>query len=235
MDQPARPPAPAPAAALSHQSSLLRPLLQHRRFWLAVLGGGVIFVLAPAQWLLLSRVLIAWNATVLLLVPLTHFWMSRLDPVQLRNRYEGDDPTAFVILLVTVVSALLSIIAIVAFLSTLKHAPASERVGHLLLATLTIVDSWTLVATMFTLRYADMYYSADPDKPPLCFPQTSEPVFWDFAYFSFTIAVACQTADVATNHVSIRRTVIAQSIVSFVFNVSIVGFAINVSAGLLGN
>jgi hypothetical protein len=29
-------------------------------------------------------------------------------------------------------------------------------------------------------------------------PETPMPVFWDFAYFSFTIAAACQTADVST-------------------------------------
>ncbi|HEY6482212.1 MAG TPA: DUF1345 domain-containing protein [Steroidobacteraceae bacterium] len=235
MNRPVGRPQSSLAAALAHRPNLLKPIVHHRRFWLAVLGGSVIFLIIPPHWLVLSRVLIAWNATVLLLVPVTHLRMSRLDAGQMRNRYEGEDPTALVILLVTVVAALLSIIAIVAFLSTLKHAGAGERVGHLLLATLTIVDSWLLVATMFTLHYADMYYSAAPDKPPLCFPRTPEPLFWDFAYFSFTIAVACQTADVATTQVGIRRAVIAHSIVSFVFNVSIVGFAINVSAGLLGN
>jgi uncharacterized membrane protein len=87
---------------------------------------------------------------------------------------------------------------------------------------------------MFTLHYADAYYSADPQKPPLCFPQTTEPVFWDFVYFSFTIAAACQTADVATTDTSVRRTVVLHSVISFLFNASILGFAINVSAGLLG-
>jgi len=52
-------------------------------------------------------------------------------------------------------------------------------------------------------------------------------------YFSFTIAAACQTSDVATRNVALRRVVTAQTLVSFVFNVSIVGFAVNVSASLL--
>jgi uncharacterized membrane protein len=59
-------------------------------------------------------------------------------------------------------------------------------------------------------------------------------VFWDFAYFSFTIAAACQTADVATEHADIRRVVIGQTLISFLFNASILGFAINVTAGLIG-
>jgi uncharacterized membrane protein len=64
------------------------------------------------------------------------------------------------------------------------------------------------------------------------FPETRRPLFWDFAYFSFTIAAACQTADIATANTSIRKAVLAQSLIAFVFNASILGFAVNVSAGL---
>jgi uncharacterized membrane protein len=103
----------------------------------------------------------------------------------------------------------------------------------MLLATLTIFDSWLLVPTIFTVHYADMFYSVEVNRQPLLFPRTSEPVFWDFAYFSFTIAAACQTADVSTTEAGIRRVVIAHSIISFLFNVAILGFAINVTAGLL--
>ena len=106
--------------------------------------------------------------------------------------------------------------------------------GHIGLVVATLVNSWLLVPTMFTTHYADMYYSAAADDRPLAFPHTPMPAFWDFAYFSFTIAAACQTADVATNNRSIRRIVIAHTLVSFFFNASILGFAINVTAGLIG-
>jgi uncharacterized membrane protein len=101
------------------------------------------------------------------------------------------------------------------------------------LATLTICDSWLLVPTMFTVHYADRFYSEEVSRQPLAFPKTPEPLFWDFAYFSFTIAAACQTADVSTTQSAVRRVVIAHSIISFVFNLAILGFAINVTAGLL--
>jgi uncharacterized membrane protein len=78
-----------------------------------------------------------------------------------------------------------------------------------------------------------MFYSADEPHQPLVFPRTAEPVFWDFVYFSVTIAVACQTADVSTSDSGIRRVVVAHSLISFLFNVAILGFAINVTAGLL--
>ncbi len=112
---------------------------------------------------------------------------------------------------------------------------ASAKAWHIGLAGLTVLSSWTLIPTMFTTHYADMYYSVGDDDRPLQFPDKRAPVFWDFAYFSFTIAAACQTADVATSQGPIRKVVIAHSVLSFFFNASILGFAINVMAGLIGH
>jgi uncharacterized membrane protein len=79
-----------------------------------------------------------------------------------------------------------------------------------------------------------MFYSVPDGEPPvLSFPDTAEPLFWDFVYFSFTIGVACQTADVSTRHTDIRKIVTIHSVISFVFNLAVLGFALNVSAGLL--
>jgi uncharacterized membrane protein len=108
------------------------------------------------------------------------------------------------------------------------------RVGHFVLASVTLIDSWLLVPTMFTTHYADMFYSVEEPDRPLRFPDTEMPVFWDFVYFSFTIAAACQTADVVTRRPEIRKVVVAHELISFLFNASILGFAINVTAGLIG-
>jgi len=83
------------------------------------------------------------------------------------------------------------------------------------------------------MHYADMFYNARAADRPLAFPQTDMPLFWDFAYFSFTIAAACQTADVLTTRLSIRKVVIAHELISFAFNAFVLGFAINVTAGLI--
>jgi len=211
-------------------------LWNHTKLWLATLVGVVVAVALPSRWLMISRVLTGWNAAMFMLVPLTYIRMRLLDARQLREFYEEEDPTAPVIIVFVIAAALLSVAAIIALLATAKHVAAAERVAHLVLAGMTIVYSWLLVHTMFTLHYADLYYSvAEGDPPPLTFPETRQPLFWDFVYFSFTIGVACQTADVATTQTAIRRTVAVHSIIAFVFNLFILGFAINVSAGLLGN
>ncbi len=207
----------------------------HTKLWIAAIAGLIVAIALPMHLTALCRVLAGWNSAILVLVPMTYLRMRHLDAAQLRAHYEEEDPTAPVILLVVVVAALLSILAIVALLSTIKEAAPGDRFSHLLLATMTIVSSWLLVHLMYSLHYADMYYSVKEGSPaPLTFPETPEPLFWDFVYFSFTIGVACQTADVATTQTAIRGTVTFHAMIAFLFNLVILGFAVNVSAGLLG-
>jgi uncharacterized membrane protein len=207
---------------------------EHPRLWISVVAGSAIFFLLPEPWTILTRVLVSWNAGVALFLALIFYWMTHLTAVQICSKYVEEDATAPIILVVVTLAAMLSLIAIVEPLATIRHVTGSVRAAHFALATLTLVDSWILVPTMFTTHYADLYYSAKDDARPLHFPQSPMPVFWDFIYFSFTIAAACQTADVATLDAKIRRTVIVHTLISFLFNASILGFAINVTAGLIG-
>ena len=206
----------------------------HPRLWIAVIVGDVVFFLLPAHWSPLSRMLVSWNCGVALFLALIYLWMTSLTAEQICSRYMEEDSSAHFILVLVTLAALLSLIAIVEPLATIRHVAGRERIAHFALATMTLIDSWLLLPTIFTTHYADMYYSADQQHRPLRFPETDMPVFWDFAYFSFTIAAACQTADVLTTHRSIRKVVLAHELISFLFNASILGFAINVTAGLIG-
>ena len=206
----------------------------HPRLWLAVLAGALVFFSLPGDWELISRILVSWNVGVALFLALIFTWMTRMSPDLICSHYIDEDESAPFILAVVVLAALLSVAAIVQPLATLKHVTGTERVAHMMLAAVTLVSSWLLVPTMFTTHYADMFYSAGEEERPLQFPNTSRPAFWDFAYFSFTIAAACQTSDVSTTNQAVRKVVIVHTLVSFFFNASILGFAINVTAGLIG-
>jgi len=206
----------------------------HPRLWIAVVAGALAFFLLPGGWELISRILVSWNVGVALFLVLIFTWMTRMSPELICSRYIDEDESAPFILAVVVLAALLSVAAIVQPLATLKHVTGTERVAHMVLVAVTLVSSWLLVPTMFTTHYADMFYSASEEERPLQFPKTSRPAFWDFAYFSFTIAAACQTSDVSTTNQTVRKVVIVHTLVSFFFNASILGFAINVTAGLIG-
>jgi len=205
------------------------------RLWIGLGVGTAVFFLLPSSSSSLTRVLIGWDSGVTLFLTLIYLWMRRLTAQQICLRYNEENASQPVILVVVTMAALLSLVAIVEPLASLRHVSGSERIGHFTLAAVTLVDSWLLVPTMFTTHYASMFYSVEKKDRPLIFPDTEMPVFWDFAYFSFTIASACQTADVLTTRSSIRKIVIVHELISVIFNAWILGFAINVTAGLIGS
>jgi uncharacterized membrane protein len=207
---------------------------EHPRLWIATGAGLLIYLVLPTHWSAISRVLVAWNAGVASFMIMLYFWMTRLSAEQICSRFIEEDESAPVVLVIVIAAALVSLVAIVAILSTARNFSGTARLLHFALAGVTVADSWLVVPMIFTVQYADMFYSATADERPLLFPRTTMPVFWDFAYFSFTIAAACQTSDVSTTGQSVRKLVIAQTLISFLFNASILGFAINVSAGLFG-
>lgn len=208
--------------------------LGHPRLWCSFGIAVILYFFLPHDWSVLSRVLVCWNTGVILFMTLILLWMTRLTAAQICTKYIEEDESAPFILILVVIAAVASLFAIVEPLATIKQVSGSERAAHFGLAALTLVDSWLLVPMIFTTHYADMFYSATAEQRPIRFPNTPEPVFWDFAYFSFTIAAACQTADVSTANATIRRVVLAHTLISFLFNASILGFAINVTAGLIG-
>ena len=118
----------------------------------------------------------------------------------------------------------------------MAHKALSE---HLLLAAATVVSSWFLIHTVFTMHYAHAYYRDDDDDPStigsggLEFPNEKEPDFLDFAYFSFVIGMTCQVSDVQISSQGIRRLALVHGLLSFLFNTVVLALAINLASGLL--
>ena len=94
--------------------------------------------------------------------------------------------------------------------------------------------SWLLLPTIFALNYASACYRASHGSG-LQFPGADEsfnPDYGDFLYFSFTIAVASQTADVSVSTQAMQRLVLLQSLLSFAFNTAILAFTVNIAASM---
>jgi uncharacterized membrane protein len=114
--------------------------------------------------------------------------------------------------------------------------PADQVALRYAFTALTVVGSWLLVGVLFCFHYAHVYYRAPKDRLPLRFPDEGlEPNYWDFLYFSFTIAVAVQTSDVTVMSRTMRKLVLGQSVLSFFFNLLILGLSINIAAGFMNS
>jgi uncharacterized membrane protein len=211
-------------------------LLRSRpRLVIAILTGVAADFVLPPQWSAVTRSLIAWNITVWSYLLLVGWLMARSSHVQVRRIAEQEDRSASVILAIMTVAAIVSLAAIVLELATVKDLTLSHRWAHYGLTAATIVGAWFLVATLFTFHYARAFYQSPVDRRALRFPdQESRPDYWDFLYFSFTIAVAAQTSDISVMTRGLRTAVLVQSVLSFFFNVAIVGLSINIAAGVVG-
>jgi uncharacterized membrane protein len=205
----------------------------HPRLLIAViLGLGSSFLL-PNQWRLVTQVLVVWNILVWSYLLLMGFLMLRADHARLIKIASQEDEHGATILAMFSITTMASLVAIVLELSTQELTTGFHLFNYLLTGT-TILGSWFFMGVLFTFHYSRMYYLSPTNSRPLKFPENEQcPDYWDFLYFSFTIAVAVQTADVSVMSRSMRKVVLAQSILSFLFNLVIIGSSINVFASLI--
>lgn len=196
--------------------------------------GTAMAVLLPYSLSWVTRCLIGWNLAVWLYLALIGVMMLRSDHARLRGIALAQNEGAATVLGVVVVGAVASLIGIVVELAAAKVVGAPHALPHLLFALATVVGAWTLLPTLFTLTYASVFYrTAHGDG--LQFPGADadfRPDYVDFAYFSFTIAVACQTADISVTNHAMRRLVLMQSLLSFAFNTAVLAFTINIAASM---
>jgi uncharacterized membrane protein len=200
-------------------------------------AGALGIVVTPAlaaltAWRLATCLLVGWDIWVGLYLVLVFHMMARSDVHVIRHRATQEDEGQFMILTLTAGAALASLAAIVAELGT-SAGGGSRQPAQLILATITIVLSWALIHTIFSLHYAHEFYDESGGRG-LAFPGGDEhPDYWDFVYFSFVIGMTSQVSDVGITTKQIRRTVAAHGVVSFLFNAALLALTVNIAASAI--
>src|SRR5215210_5268718 len=98
------------------------------------------------------------------------------------------------------------------------------------LGIVSVVLAWGMVHTVFTLRYARLYYGRP--KGGIEFNQDEPPRYSDFAYLAFTVGMTFQVSDTNLKTEQIRATVLRQGLLSYMFGTVIIATTINLIAGL---
>jgi uncharacterized membrane protein len=113
------------------------------------------------------------------------------------------------------------------------------RIFHYGAALLAIGLGWLVAHISFGLHYMHMYYSdstpedAVPYDEGMAYPDRKMPDYWDFMYYSFTIAMCYQTSDVTITNPKVRRVTLLHAIYSFFFVATILGLVINILSNLI--
>jgi len=139
------------------------------------------------------------------------------------------------VLMLAAVGALASLGALAMELSQVRHGHnVVQGWPYLMLALATVAGSWLLQPVEFALAYARRYQCGDNSPHGLEFPGSGEPPdYMDFLYFAITLAATSQTSDVVVSSPRMRRLVLLQALLSFVFNTGLLALSINILASLL--
>ena len=206
----------------------------HPRLTSAAILGLAVGLLVPADTLA-SKILIGWNAGVWTYLVLMLWLTIRAKAEDVKRIAEIEDENAGLVLFMVCIAAIASLATITFELVGSKDLATSERLLHYGFTGLTVIGSWLLIGVIFSVHYARLYYTCKDKEPALRFAEgLTTPNYWDFLYFSFTIGVAVQTSDVGVATRQLRKIVLLQSLLGFVFNTAILGFSINIAAGLFG-
>jgi uncharacterized membrane protein len=177
---------------------------------------------------------LGWDAAAVTFLSSTWPTIARADGVVTRRMASREDDTrAFGnILLVAVCTA--SLLGVGSALDLAGDRTGAHRVPLIGVAVATVALSWTMLNTIYTLRYADLYYG--PAARGIAFNDANteaSPAYRDFAYVAFTVGMAYQVSDTALRDRQMRRTVLSHALLAYVFGVVIVAGAINLIGGLV--
>ncbi len=161
--------------------------------------------------------------------------LTRLhSPDKMRNHARANDTGRLGML---VLSSLIMLVIVTAVIVELPHARHDSGPAHmwaLLLVLASLVIAWFFSNLIYALHYAHMFYrEAQPGG--LNFPRSTEaghcPDFWDFVYFSLTIGMAFATSDIEISRSDFRRVAAVHGAAAFFYNLIVLAFTINVTAG----
>jgi uncharacterized membrane protein len=185
-----------------------------------IVGGGTVPLVGWG-----TAGLIGWVAAALVFLVWTwaSLWsLGAEDTAWVAAREDGSRPVRDLALIGISIGTLMAV-ALVIFRA---HQNPPSRI---VLGVACIAASWLVLNTVFTLRYARLYYT-DP-RGGVDFNQQDDPTFPDFAYLAFTIGMCFQVSDTSLQKTAIRATALRHGLTSFVFDAVIIAVTVNVVAG----
>mgnify|MGYP003584151909 CR=1 FL=1 len=213
---------------------LRRPLY---RILLSLLVAALVFLLGKNvidDYLVM--VVLLWDAFAFTFVGASWLVFATHSIHHIKTEAKTEDGSRALVFALILISSFASMFIVLMLM--LSDVSKSMSVAYYLPIIITaILMSWSLVHTVFTFHYANMFYDGDKQDNSkhlggLDFPNENHPDYIDFAYFSFVIGMTFQVSDVQITSRAIRRTTLFHSLLAFGLNTFVVALTINIVAGL---
>jgi uncharacterized membrane protein len=174
--------------------------------------------------------LIGWDILAVVFCGWVRSTLWRLDAESTASHARREEPSRDLADLVLLGAAVASLAAVGVVLVGAGSAGGSLKYTEAGLALVSVFVSWTLIHTVFTLKYARLYYAGTPGG--IDFNDSGAPDYPDFAYLSFTIGMTFQVSDTNISSKRVRRTALRHALLSFPLGAVIIATAINLVSGL---
>ena len=193
-------------------------------------GGLVAGVVSGLASTWQSGVLVGWVATALIWLGQIWLRIGVMGAASTRAHTTREDPHGPIADSLLLAAAVASLGAVV--LGVLKAAGSHGSTKLVLLGAgiAAVVASWAVVHTIFTLRYASLYYRES--KHGADFHDADSPDYGDFAYLAFTIGMTYQVSDTQLTTKSMRHTALRHALLSYLLGTVVIAATVNLAAGL---
>ncbi len=194
-----------------------------------VVGVVAVLLIAPtAGWAYAPSV--GWTAAALVYLVWTWIVVLPMDAERTREHVIPQDPPSGWLIDVAILSASVASLGGVAHLLTASSKAGVEKNVAAGVGVVCIAVAWCVVHTVFSVRYADIYYSNSASG--IDFNATDTPRFLDFFYLGFTIGMTYQVSDTTLQTGQLRRIALCQALLSYLFGAVILAVTINLVVGL---
>jgi uncharacterized membrane protein len=173
---------------------------------------------------------VGWDVLALLFTSTVWFGIWQMSPETTARRSTREDTSRATSDVLMLCAAVASLAAVAIVLVRAHHTQGAEQIGLATLGLLSIAVSWLTVHTIFTLRYALIYYTEPVGG--IDFNEAVRPSYKDFAYLAFTIGMTFQVSDTNLTKSDVRHTALRHGLLSYMFGSLILAAAVNIIAGL---
>jgi len=202
----------------------------NRKLLVALAAGVIAGVGAAVGGLGRTAPLIGWDVLAVIFGAWTWSTVWRMDSAATQAHAQEENPRRELADALLISAALASLLAVGVVLLGGSHAPGNERYWQAGLAVGSVFISWTVVHTVYTLKYARLYYGNVPGG--VDFNETDLPQYSDFAYLAFTIGMTFQVSDTDLRTKEIRRAALRHAWLSYPLGAVIIATTINLVSGL---
>jgi uncharacterized membrane protein len=176
--------------------------------------------------------LVGWDGAGLVFLAWIWPTIGYFDAHRTARRAQREDPGKVIADTLLLAAAVVSLGAVVLVLVKAANSGALTRDLLVGLCAVSVVIAWGVVHTVYTLRYALLYYRGEGEDGGIDFNQPEPPRYTDFAYLAFTVGMTFQVSDTDIQDKEIRATILGHMLLSYLFGAIIVAVTINLIVGL---